>query len=119
MSLRQRDQRRWAHWQYSALTDEVDGEPRWPWLREVIKHRSEFLRSVDPAWLVERNIILLVIRSVDNSLTVSGKTKPVQSLAVDVKQGEGKPKPAWIPASNEGRKAQLLGQHLPVRTTAT
>ena len=73
-----------------------------------------------PAWLVrERSIILLVMQSVDNSLTVSGKARPVRSLAVDVRRRE-RAEPDLIPVNNEA--AKLLSQRIGVclvGTTAT
>jgi cholesterol oxidase len=95
----------------TVLTDEVDGEPRWrTWLREVIKHRSEFLQFVDLRGWSERSIILLVMQSVDNSLTVSGKRGRFGRWRLTSKQGEGEPNPTWIPAGNEA--AKLLSQRI-------
>jgi len=94
----------------TAMTDEIDGEPRWKtWVRELIKERSNFLQMVNLRGWSERSIILLVMQSVDNSLTVSGKRGRF-GFRLTSKQGPGEPNPTWIPAGNEA--ARLLAKRI-------
>ena len=94
----------------TAMTDEIDGEPRWKtWVRELIKERSNFLQMVNLRGWSERSIILLVMQSVDNSLTVSGKRGRF-GFRLTSKQGLGEPNPTWIPAGNEA--ARLLAKRI-------
>ncbi len=94
----------------TAMTDEIDGEPRWKtWVRELIKERSNFLQMVNLRGWSERSIILLVMQSVDNSLTVSGKRGRF-GFRLTSKQGPGEPNPTWIPAGSEA--ARLLAKRI-------
>lgn len=76
----------------------------------LISHRSEALRFIDLRGWSERSIILLVMQSVDNSLTVSGKRGRFGRWRLTSKQGEGEPNPTWIPAGNEA--ARLLSKRI-------
>jgi cholesterol oxidase len=94
----------------TALTDEIDGEPRWKtWLKELVRQRANALKMVDLRGWSERSIILLVMQSVDNSLTVSGKRGRF-GFRLTSKQGDGEPNPTWIPAGNEA--ARLLSKRI-------
>jgi cholesterol oxidase len=92
------------------MTDEIDGEPRWKtWIRELVRQRANAFQMIDLRNWSERSIILLVMQSVDNSLTVSGKRGRF-GFRLTSKQGEGEPNPTWIPAGNEA--ARLLSDRI-------
>ncbi len=94
----------------TVMTDEIDGEPRWKtWIRELVRQRSNALQMIDLRGWSERSIILLVMQSVDNSLTVSGKRSRF-GFRLTSKQGDGEPNPTWIPAGNEA--ARLLSKRI-------
>jgi cholesterol oxidase len=84
----------------SVLTDGGDGR-RW------VKALQEMTRSPrDVAkllWLKgwsEQTIIVLVMQSLDNSLTVSRKKGRFRDKLIS-RQGHGEPNPTWIPKGNE------------------
>ncbi len=94
----------------TVMTDEVEGEPRWKtWLRALVKERSHALQMMNLRGWSERSIILLVMQSVDNSLSVSGKRGRF-GFRLTSKQGDGEPNPTWIPAGNEA--ARLLSKRI-------
>jgi cholesterol oxidase len=94
----------------TVMTDEIDGEPRWKtWIRELVRQRANAFQMIDLRNWSERSIILLVMQSVDNSLTVSGKRGRF-GFRLTSKQGEGEPNPTWIPAGNEA--ARLLSDRI-------
>jgi cholesterol oxidase len=84
----------------SVLTDGGDGR-RW------VKALKEIRRSPRDVgkllWLrgwSEQTIIVLVMQSLDNSLTVSRRKGRFRDKLVS-RQGHGEPNPTWIPAGNE------------------
>jgi cholesterol oxidase len=85
----------------SVLTDGGDGGPRW---RKALKEMRRSPRDlVKLMWLrhwSEQTIIVLVMQSLDNSLTVSRRTGRFGERLVS-RHGEGEPNPSWIPAGNE------------------
>ena len=95
----------------TVLTDDIDGEPRWKtWLKELVRQRSQAFKFINLKGWSERSIILLVMQSVDNSLTVSGKWSRFGRFRLTSKQGDGQPNPTWIPSGNEA--ARLLSQRI-------
>jgi cholesterol oxidase len=85
----------------SVLTDGGPGGPRW------LKALKEMARSPKDVgkllWLkgwAEQTIIVLVMQSLDNSLTVSRKKGRFRDKLVS-RQGHGEPNPTWIPAGND------------------
>ncbi len=77
----------------------VDGGGRLPrpvrFLAEAAKHPATFLRTFSLRRWSERTVILLVMQSLDNSLTVYRKRGRLTS-----RQGHGAPNPTWIPAGH-------------------
>jgi cholesterol oxidase len=77
----------------------VDGGGRLPrpvrFLVEVARHPATFLRTFSLRRWSERTVILLVMQSLDNSLTVYRKRGRLTS-----RQGHGAPNPTWIPAGH-------------------
>jgi cholesterol oxidase len=84
----------------SILTDGDKG-PRW---REALREARRSPRDLKKLfWLkgwAEQTIIVLVMQSLDNSLTVSRVKGRFRDRLVS-RQGHGEPNPTWIPAGNE------------------
>jgi cholesterol oxidase len=89
----------------------VDGGGKMPrWLRFVATattHPARFLRSLSVHHWSERTIILLVMQSLDNSLTV----RRGRFGRLVTEQERGKPSPTFIPIANESARiaAELIG----------
>jgi cholesterol oxidase len=77
----------------------VDGGGRLPrpvrFLAEIVRHPVAFLRTFSLRNWSERTVILLVMQSLDNSLTVFRRRGRLTS-----RQGHGAPNPTWIPAGH-------------------
>ena len=65
-----------------------------------LMHPMRFLRSLRVHRASERTVILLVMQSLDNSLTSFGKRSPF-GWRLKTKQGEGEPNPDWIPLAHD------------------
>ena len=63
-------------------------------------HPLRFLRSLRVHRASERTVILLVMQSLDNSLTSFGK-RGLFGYRLRTKQGEGSPNPDWIPLAHD------------------
>jgi cholesterol oxidase len=85
----------------SVLTDGGPGGPRW---LKALKEMAKSPRDIPKLfWLrgwAEQTIIVLVMQSLDNSLTVARKKGRFRDKLVS-RQGHGEPNPTWIPAGNE------------------
>ncbi|HET6818515.1 MAG TPA: GMC family oxidoreductase [Mycobacteriales bacterium] len=83
------------------MTDGGGRIPRWlKWVGQVLRHP---LLTRKLLWLrgwSERTIIVLVMQSLDNSLTVRRKRSLFGERLV-TSQGHGEPNPTWIPVGNE------------------
>jgi cholesterol oxidase len=83
------------------MTDGGGRLPRWlKWVAQVLRHP---LLTRKLLWLrgwSERTIIVLVMQSLDNSLTVRRKRGLLGERLV-TRQGHGEPNPTWIRAGNE------------------
>ncbi|MFI6099017.1 FAD-dependent oxidoreductase [Lentzea sp. NPDC051213] len=85
----------------TLATDGAASTPRWlQFIKEAIKHPLKLLRLLSVHRWSERTVILLVMQSLDNSITTFLKRGKLSS-----KQGHGEPNPAFIPA---GHEANLL-----------
>jgi cholesterol oxidase len=85
----------------SVLTDGGDGGPRWKKaLREMRRHPRDVAKLLWLKGWSEQTIIVLVMQSLDNSLTVSRKKGRFRDKLVS-RQGHGEPNPTWIPAGNQ------------------
>jgi cholesterol oxidase len=85
----------------SVLTDGGAGAPRWvKALREVARNPRDVGKLFWLKGWAEQTIIVLVMQSLDNSLTVSRKKGRLRDRLVS-RQGHGEPNPTWIPAGNE------------------
>ena len=83
------------------MTDGGGRLPRWvKWVGQVLRHPLLTRRLLWLRGWSERTIIVLVMQSLDNSLTVRRKRSLFGERLV-TKQGHGEPNPTWIPAGNE------------------
>jgi cholesterol oxidase len=95
----------------TVMTDGGGRTPRWlKFLAAVLRHPWIFLRSLSVRHWSERTIIVLVMQSLDNSLTVFRK-KGLFGAKLSSRQGHGEPNPTWIPVGNEAtrRLADKIG----------
>ena len=65
-------------------------------LRELWRRRRDLPRAHDPRNWSEQSIVLLVMQSLDNSVTTFRRFGRLSS-----RQGEGEPNPSWIPAGHD------------------
>jgi cholesterol oxidase len=85
----------------TVMTDGGTPRHRWAqWLRAAARHPRAVLRTLIPRRWSERIIILLVMQSLNNSITVLRK----KSGRLTSVQGEGEPNPTWIPVANEAAR---------------
>src|SRR3954454_20222000 len=75
-----------------------------------LRHPMQLLRSFRVHRASERSVILLVMQSLDNSLTSYG-TKGPFGFRLKTKQGTGEPNPDWIPLAHDvaRRYAKKIG----------
>ncbi len=86
----------------TILTEEETGVPRWrTWLKEIGNDLEVAARSLSVRKWSERGIIVLVMQTLDNSLTVSGTRGRTGRWKLTTEQGEGEPNPTFIPVANE------------------
>lgn len=89
----------------------VDGGGRLPrfakFLLQALRHPYLFLKSLDNRRWSERTIIVLVMQSLNNSLTV----RRTRRGRLTTQPGYGPPNPTWIPAGHEAvrRIARKIG----------
>lgn len=96
----------------------VDGGGRAPrWLKalgEMARRPVEAARALSVRRWSERTMILLVMQSLDNSLTVFSKRSLLGRWRLTSRQGHGEPNPSWIPAGNDvARRAAAKIDGLP------
>jgi cholesterol oxidase len=77
---------------------------------EVLRHPLYAPRLITTYKFAERTVILLVMQSLDNSLTVYPKRTRTGRIKIKSRQGHGEPNPEWIPAAN--RAARLLAGNI-------
>ncbi|HEU5332818.1 MAG TPA: GMC family oxidoreductase [Actinocrinis sp.] len=77
---------------------------------EILRHPLYAPRLISTHKFAERTVILLVMQSLDNSLTVYPKRTLTGRIKIKSRQGHGEPNPEWIPAAN--RAARLLAQNI-------
>jgi cholesterol oxidase len=80
-------------------------------LRTMARHPVTWLRVVNPRRWSERTMLLLVMQSVDNSITTYTKRGLFGCRRFTTKQGHGEPNPTFIPAGHEAnlRTAEHFG----------
>jgi len=90
----------------TLMTDGGTRRERWTQLALALLRRPAQLRMLVPRKWSERVIILLVMQSLNNSITVFRK----KSGRLSSRQGVGEPNPTWIPAAN--RAAAQLAENV-------
>jgi len=86
----------------TILTEEEEGVPRWrTWLREVRNDAGTLAQAMMVRKWSERSIIVLVMQTLDNSVTVRGTRGRSGWWRLTSSQGEGEPNPTFIPIANE------------------
>ncbi|MEV5298302.1 GMC family oxidoreductase [Amycolatopsis methanolica] len=89
----------------TALTDGGGRVPRWlRWLKEIASNPRHLSWHLWPRRWSEKSIILLVMQSLDNSITVFGRKGLFGRHKLSSKQGHGEPNPSWIPAANDAAR---------------
>jgi cholesterol oxidase len=88
----------------TALTDGDGRGPRWwRWLRTIATQPSH-LTWFSPRRWSERTVILLVMQTLDNSITVRSKKTLLGRPTITSGPGHGAPNPTWIPVGNEATR---------------
>ena len=95
----------------TVLTDEEPGVPRWKtWASTIAKNPRAAAKLANVRKWSERGVIALVMQSLDNSVTVSGKKTITGRVKLTSRQGEGEPNPTFIPVANEA--VRLLAKNI-------
>jgi cholesterol oxidase len=79
-------------------------------LLEMLRHPADVPVLLTTRRFAERTVILLVMQTLDNSLTVYPKRTLTGRVKIRSRQGHGEPNPAWIPAANQA--ARLLAENI-------
>lgn len=87
----------------TILTDGDETKPRWKvWLAAVAKAPVMALKHLWVKDWSQKTVIALVMQSLDNSITVFGKSDSTfGGWKLSSRQGEGEPNPSWIPIANQ------------------
>jgi cholesterol oxidase len=86
----------------SVLIDSVVGRQRWILgLREMAGHVRDLRILHDPRHWSEQTVILLVMQSLDNSITLYPKRRQFGRLRITTGPGHGQPSPTWIPVGHD------------------
>ena len=86
----------------SLLTTPRAGQPRWrAYLEGVVREPGTALRLLDVRRWSERSIISLVMQTVDNSLTVTGKRSRLGFWHLTTRQDESAPAPTYLPVAQD------------------
>jgi cholesterol oxidase len=86
---------------------------RWRLLRtvgELLRHPGRYGRVLTPRGWSERTIIVLVMQSLDNSLTVHYGRSWYGRRRLTTSQGHGAPNPTWIPQGHQA--VRLLAEEI-------
>lgn len=96
----------------TIATDGSLPTPRWrQMIGTLLKHPVQSLKLLNGYRWSERTVILLVMQSLDNSITTYTKRGLFGRRKYTSKQGHGKPNPSFIPAGHEAnlRTAEHIG----------
>ena len=86
------------------LTDGDKKYPRWVgWVLELLRDPRNLTWLSVRRWS-EKTVILLVMQTLDNSITVSGRKTRFGRYKLESKQGHGAPNPTWIPSGNDAAR---------------
>ncbi|ASR35166.1 cholesterol oxidase [Prauserella marina] len=85
----------------TVLVDPEPGTPRWrSGLKEMWRHRKVLPALHNPRRWSEQTIALLVMQSLDNSITTYPK-RGIFGTRLTSRQGIGEPNPTWIPSGHD------------------
>jgi cholesterol oxidase len=94
----------------TILTDGGTRRHRWwQFVAALLRHPS-YARLLVPRRWSERVIILLVMQTLNNSITVRRKRNRLGRAKLTTVQGDGEPNPTWIPVAN--RAAEQLAENV-------
>ncbi|MFC4857749.1 GMC oxidoreductase [Actinophytocola glycyrrhizae] len=86
----------------TVLVDPETGRRRWVLgLREMVRRRGDLGRLLVPRRWSQRTFALLVMQSLDNSLTTYTRRGLFGRRRMTTRQGAGEPNPVWIPAGHD------------------
>jgi cholesterol oxidase len=88
----------------TLMTDGGSRRHRWAQFLLAMLRNPARLRLLVPRRWSERVIILLVMQTLDNSITVMRKRTRLGRKKLTSAQGEGEPNPTWIPVANAAAK---------------
>ncbi|MFN2562911.1 MAG: FAD-dependent oxidoreductase [Jatrophihabitans sp.] len=88
----------------TLMTDGGSRRHRWAQFLVAMLRNPARLRLLVPRRWSERVIILLVMQTLDNSITVMRKRTRLGRKKLTSAQGEGEPNPTWIPVANAAAK---------------
>lgn len=95
----------------SLLTRPEPGKARWQvWIREIVKNPADVAAMLNVRRWSERSVISLVMQTVDNSLTLSGKRNIFGRWKLGTVSSESTPAPTYIPVAADvvERVAELI-----------
>jgi cholesterol oxidase len=84
----------------TVLTDGGSRRHRWAQFVLALLKNPRLIRMLIPRKWSERVIILLVMQSLNNSITVLRKVSRFGRVRLTSTQGDGQPNPTWIPVAN-------------------
>ncbi|HSY14647.1 MAG TPA: GMC family oxidoreductase [Jatrophihabitantaceae bacterium] len=88
----------------TMLTDGGSRRHRWAQLLRMMLSHPLLLRILVPYKWSERVIILLVMQTLNNSITVTRRRTRLGFHVLSSKQGDGEPNPTWIPVANQAAR---------------
>ena len=94
----------------TLLTDGGTRRHRWAQLARALARNPLRLRILIPYKWSERVIILLVMQTLNNSITVLRSKTRFGFKVMTSKQGDGDPNPTWIPVANQA--AEQLAENI-------
>ncbi|MFC4853327.1 FAD-dependent oxidoreductase [Actinophytocola glycyrrhizae] len=95
----------------TIATDGAAATPRWlQAVRFMVRHPVRTARLLQTHRWSERTVILLVMQSLDNSITTYTRRGLFGRRKYASRQGHGKPNPTFIPAGHEAN--QLAAKHI-------
>ncbi|WP_409494337.1 FAD-dependent oxidoreductase [Amycolatopsis sp. cmx-11-12] len=89
----------------TVATDGDDPAPRWwQFVRQVLRHPVRVAKVAHAHRWSERTLILLVMQSLDNSITTYTTRRRFGRRKFTSRQGHGEPNPAFIPAGYQANQ---------------
>jgi cholesterol oxidase len=88
----------------TVLTDGGTRTQRWTTALRLLITRPRLFKVLVPRRWSERVIILLVMQTLDNSITVRRRTNRFRRTSLTSQPGDGQPNPTWIPVANQAAR---------------